>query len=42
LPTYRQQDILTRHGLFVARSTLCDWLAQCAQGLQPLVNLMRE
>jgi transposase len=42
LPTYRQQDILTRHGFFVARSTLCDWLAQCAQGLQPLVELMRE
>ena len=34
LPTYRQQDILTRHGFFVARSTLCDWLAQCAQGLE--------
>ena len=42
LPTYRQQDILTRHGFFVARSTLCDWLAQCARGLQPLVDLMRE
>ena len=42
LPTYRQQDILTRHGFFVARSTLCDWLAQCAQGLSPLVDLMRE
>jgi len=42
LPTYRQQDILARHGFLVARSTLCDWLAQCAQGLQPLVDLMRE
>jgi transposase len=42
LPTYRQQDILTRHGFFVARSTLCDWLAECAQGLSPLVDLMRE
>jgi transposase len=42
LPTYRQQDVLTHHGLFFARSTLCDWLAQCAQGLQPLVDLMRE
>jgi transposase len=26
LPTYRQQDILTCHGFFVARGTLCDWL----------------
>jgi transposase len=42
LPTYRQQDILARHGFFVARSTLCDWLAQCAQGLEPLVELMLE
>jgi transposase len=42
LPTYRQQDMLTRHGFFVARSTLCDWLAQCAQGLRPLVDLMLE
>jgi transposase len=42
LPTYRQQDLLTHHGFFIPRSTLCDWLAQCAQGLQPLVDLMRE
>jgi transposase len=42
LPTYRQQDLLTHHGFFVARSTLCDWLAQCAQGLRPLVDLMQE
>jgi transposase len=42
LPTYRQQDIFARHGIFLARSTLCDWLAQCAQGLGPLVDLMRE
>ena len=42
LPTYRQEDLLTHHGFFIPRSTLCDWLAQCAQGLQPLVDLMRE
>ena len=42
LPNYRQQDILTRHGFFAARSTLCDWLAQCARGLSLLVDLMRE
>jgi transposase len=42
LPTYRQQDIFARHGIFLARSTLCDWLAQCAQGLRPLVELMRR
>jgi len=42
LPLYRQQDVLSRHGIFLARSTLCDWLAQCAQGLRPLVELMRQ
>ncbi len=34
--------MLSRHGIFLARSTLCDWLAQCAQGLRPLVELMRQ
>src|SRR6516165_2643130 len=42
LPTYRQQDVLARHGIFLARSTLCDWLAQCAVSLRPLVGLMRQ
>jgi len=42
LPLYRQQDVLSRHGIFLARSTLCDWLAQAAQGLKPLVELMRQ
>jgi len=42
LPTYRQQDVLSRHGIFLARSTLCDWMAQCALRLRPLVDLMRE
>jgi transposase len=42
LPTYRQQDALSRHGIFLSRSTLCDWLAQCALGLRPLADLMRQ
>lgn len=42
LPTYRQQDVLARHGIFLARSTLCGWLAQCALRLRPLVELMRQ
>src|SRR5262249_45210209 len=25
LPLYRQQDVLARHGIFLARSTLCGW-----------------
>src|SRR5262249_41827002 len=42
LPLYRQQDVLARHGIVLARSTLCDWLAQAAQGLKPLVDRMRQ
>jgi transposase len=42
LPLYRQQDVLSRHGIFLARSTLCGWLAQCAALLRPLVELMRQ
>jgi Transposase IS66 family len=42
LPTYRQQGVLARHGMFLARSTLCDWHAQCALSLRLLVDLMLE
>ncbi len=41
LPLYRQQDVLARHGIHLSRSTLCGWLAQCAQLLRPLVDLIR-
>jgi transposase len=37
LPLYRQRDVLSRHGIFLARSTLCGWPAQCAGLLRPLV-----
>jgi transposase len=40
LPLYRQQDVLARHGIFLARSTLCGWMARCAELLRPLVALM--
>jgi transposase len=42
LPLYRQQDILARNGVFIARSTLCGWLAQAAELLRPLVALMKS
>jgi transposase len=42
LPLYRQQDELARHGIFLARSTLCGWVAGCAERLRPLVDLMRQ
>lgn len=40
LPLNRQEDILTRSGVHVARSTQCDWMAACAQLVRPLYELM--
>ena len=40
LPLHRLERILERHGIEIARSTLCDWAAQCADVLRPLYDLM--
>jgi transposase len=40
LPLHRLERIYERQGLFLARSTLCDWLAACAQLLRPLYELL--
>ena len=42
LPLYRQQDILSRHGVFFSRSTLCGWLEQTAKLFRPLYELLRS
>jgi len=42
LPMHRLEGILKRHGIDIARSTMCDWAAQCADALKPLVDLMRN
>ena len=42
LPLYRCERILGRFGVSLARSTLCDWLAQSAALLRPLWELMRS
>ena len=42
LPLYRQEDIFVRHGLHLARSTLCDWVSAAAQLFQPLYELQRQ
>ena len=39
LPLYRLEDILTRHGVFLSRSTLCDWVQNAAAVLRPLAEL---
>jgi transposase len=40
LPMHRLESILQRHGIQIARSTMCDWAAQCAAVLNPLYQLM--
>src|SRR5579884_1938887 len=42
LPLYRQELILTRAGLFLARSTLCDWLMALGTLVRPLVERMKH
>jgi transposase len=40
LPLYRQENISERQGVFIPRSTSCDWMAACAELLRPLYDLM--
>jgi transposase len=42
LPYYRQEDILSRHGFRIGRSTLWRWMAGLAEGVRPLVERMRQ
>lgn len=40
LPLHRLERILDRHGIDIARSTMCDWMAGCADALRPLYDRM--
>ncbi|HEY7327624.1 MAG TPA: IS66 family transposase [Gemmataceae bacterium] len=40
LPLHRMERVYQRQGLFLHRSTLCDWMSACAQLLRPLYDLM--
>jgi transposase len=42
LPLHRQEAIYQRHGLDLRRSTLCDWVAQSADLLAPIVLEMKR
>ena len=42
LPLYRLEDILTRYGVYIPRSTLCDWVKHAAELFRPLYDLQRE
>ncbi|MBA3313856.1 MAG: transposase, partial [Planctomycetaceae bacterium] len=41
-PLYRQEDIFSRHGILLRRSTLCDWIAAAADLAEPLYARMCE
>jgi transposase len=41
LPLYRLEDILMRYGVFLSRSTLCDWVRNAALVLEPLAELQK-
>jgi transposase len=40
MPLHRLERAYERQGLFLHRSTLCDWLAACAELMRPLYDLM--
>ena len=42
LPGYRQEDIFSRHGIEIRRSTIYGWLARVADLCQPLYDLMQQ
>jgi transposase len=42
LPLYRQELILWRYGLFLARSTLCDWIQSLGNLVAPLLELLKQ
>ncbi|MFP4596573.1 IS66 family transposase [Ralstonia sp.] len=42
LPLYRQEQMYTRHGARIARSTMCGWLKEAAKLIEPLHGLMCE
>ena len=42
LPLYRHEEILARHGVELNRSTMCRWVMETAESLQPLLKLMQK
>lgn len=42
LPLNRQENIFGRHDVDIRRSTMCDWVGQCAGLLEPIVKEMKR
>jgi len=42
LPLHRQEKIFRRHGTEISRKTMCGWMAQCADLLDPLYMVAKQ
>ena len=42
IPLYRQEHILQRYQIDIARSTLCHWVLSCGELFQPLIDLIKQ
>ena len=42
LPLHRQEGIFKRHGVDIHRSTMCDWVRDCAYLLSPIVHYIKK
>ena len=41
MPLYRQEDIYTRAGVPILRSSMAEWVGACGVKLQPLVDALK-
>lgn len=42
IPLYRQEYILQRYHIDIARSTLCHWVLSCGKLFQPFIDLIKQ
>jgi transposase len=42
LPLNRQEKIFQRHGVDISRKTMCGWMGECADLLQPLYGSLKD
>lgn len=41
-PLYRLEGIFKRHGVEISRTTMCDWVGDVSDALQPIVGRMKQ
>jgi transposase len=42
IPLYRQSKIWNRMGVDISRGTMCNWVMQCGELLEPIVGLLKK